>query len=75
MMGNRALMVLCVTAIAVTLGAAWLMNERDRAERRETFLRLCAEAGFDRAKCAFFLVASEAPNGPRALSTIIGAGF
>jgi hypothetical protein len=44
-------MVLCVAVIVHD-------SARERAEHDAKFLRQCAEAGYDAAKCRFFLTAS-----------------
>jgi len=38
--------------------ATWL-TARDRREADATFLAQCADAGFDAAKCRFFLTATD----------------
>jgi hypothetical protein len=44
-------MVLCVAVIVHD-------SARERAEHDAKFLRQCAEAGYDAAKCRFFLTAT-----------------
>ena len=57
------------------LGVMWInhLNQDDRAEHDATFLRQCAEAGYDAAKCRFFLTATGRGNTDAALQMILQA--
>lgn len=61
-LGGMAL--LCLTII-------FDINDRDRARHDATFLRQCAEAGYDAAKCRFFLTASGGGNNAAAMQLIL----
>jgi hypothetical protein len=59
-----AIMVLCVVLI-------YHVNESDRAEHDAEFLVQCHDAGYDAAKCRFFLTAAGSTNSDAAVQMII----
>jgi hypothetical protein len=64
-------LALPIATIVIGFGIVAWMNSRDRAETDATFLAQCHEAGYDAAKCRFFLTAMSRANASAAMQMMI----
>jgi hypothetical protein len=55
----------------VLLTTAFLLNVREREQRDAEFLAQCHDAGYDAAKCQFFLTAVGRMDGAAAMKMLL----
>jgi len=65
-----ALPLLTVMVVLGFIVMLW-MNDHDRTEANAEFLEQCRAAGYDAAKCRFFLTATRGGNNAAAVQMII----
>ena len=70
---NRLALVAIGITIVLSLTAIIIGNQRDRAQHDAEFLAQCHEAGYDAAKCRFFLTATGRMNGAAASQMMMEA--
>ena len=70
---SRNRLALILLGILLVLVAVWgiIATRDDWARRDAAFLRECAEAGYDAAKCRFFLTAMSRANASAAIQWMI----
>jgi hypothetical protein len=73
MTGNRLALIVGALLLVVILVAVIVVTQRDREQHDAEFLAQCHEAGYDAAKCRFFLTATGRMNGAAASQMMIEA--
>jgi len=68
---RRYAMPLWIILLAVFIGIAIWMGGNERDERDATFLTQCRDAGYDEAKCRFFLTVTGRAGNNAAVQMII----
>ena len=52
-------LLLFATIAVLCLSAIWFTNKYDRRARDETFMRQCAESGYNQTRCRFWLTVTD----------------
>ena len=73
MTGNRLALIAGALLLVVIFVAGIVISQRDWARRDAEFLAQCHEAGYDAAKCRFFLTATGRMNGAAEAQMMIEA--
>jgi hypothetical protein len=68
---NRIVLAVCLVAAALSLVFIVVTGNRDRAQRDAEFLDQCRDAGYEAAKCRFFLTATGRMNGAAAAQMML----
>ena len=70
---NRLALIAIGITLVLSLAAITIGNNRGREQHDAEFLAQCHEAGYDAAKCRFFLTATGRMNGAAASQMMIEA--
>jgi hypothetical protein len=68
---NTILLAVCLVAAALSLAVIVVTGNRDHAQRDAEFLDQCRDAGYEAAKCRFFLTATGRMNGAAAAQMML----